>query len=66
MDVTGLDAARSTRSPWRSSHNALRSVADETFIALMKSAYSTNIKERRDHSTAIMDTSRTAGSAGGR
>ncbi len=36
--------------------NALRSVADETFVALMKSAYSTNIKERRDHSTAIMDT----------
>jgi N-methylhydantoinase B len=37
--------------------NALRSVADETFITLMKSAYSTNIKERRDHSTAIMDAS---------
>ena len=37
-------------------HNAFRSVADETFITLMKSAYSTNIKERRDHSTAIMDT----------
>ena len=35
--------------------NAFRSVTDETFIALMKSAYSTNIKERRDHSTAIMD-----------
>ena len=35
--------------------NALRSAADETFIVLMKSAYSTNIKERRDHSTAIMD-----------
>ena len=35
--------------------NGLRSVADETFAALMKSAYSTNIKERRDHSTAIMD-----------
>jgi N-methylhydantoinase B len=35
--------------------NAFRSVADETFVALMKSAYSTNIKERRDHSTAIMD-----------
>jgi N-methylhydantoinase B len=35
--------------------NALRSVADETFVTLMKSAYSTNIKERRDHSTAIMD-----------
>jgi N-methylhydantoinase B len=35
--------------------NALRSVADETYIALMKSAYSTNIKERHDHSTAIID-----------
>ncbi len=35
--------------------NALRSITDETFIALMKSAYSTNIKERNDHSTAIMD-----------
>ncbi|HUT49689.1 MAG TPA: hydantoinase B/oxoprolinase family protein [Alphaproteobacteria bacterium] len=35
--------------------NGLRSVADEAFIALMRSAYSTNIKERRDHSTAIMD-----------
>lgn len=35
--------------------NGLRSVADETFVALMKSAYSTNIKERRDHSTAICD-----------
>lgn len=33
--------------------NGLRSIADETFIALMKSAYSTNIKERKDHSTAI-------------
>ena len=35
--------------------NALRSIADEMFVALMKSAYSTNIKERRDHSTAIID-----------
>jgi N-methylhydantoinase B len=35
--------------------NGLRSIADETFVALMKSAYSTNIKERRDHSTAICD-----------
>lgn len=35
--------------------NALRSVTDETFVALMRSAYSTNIKERRDHSTAICD-----------
>ncbi len=35
--------------------NGLRSITDETFAALMKSAYSTNIKERNDHSTAIMD-----------
>ena len=35
--------------------NALRSVTDEAFIALMKSAYSTNIKERRDHSVTIFD-----------
>ncbi len=35
--------------------NALRSVADETFVALQKSAYSTNIKERCDHSTALFD-----------
>ena len=37
--------------------NALRSITDETYVALMKSAYSTNIKERHDHSTAIMDRS---------
>jgi N-methylhydantoinase B len=37
--------------------NGLRSISDETFIALMKSAYSTNIKERRDHSTALCDCS---------
>jgi len=35
--------------------NGLRSAADESFVALMRSAYSTNIKERRDHSTAICD-----------
>ena len=35
--------------------NALSSIADEAYISLMKSAYSTNIKERRDHSTAIFD-----------
>lgn len=35
--------------------SALRSISDEMYIALMKSAYSTNIKERHDHSTAIMD-----------
>ena len=35
--------------------NALTSIVDEMYVALMKSAYSTNIKERRDHSTAIID-----------
>ena len=35
--------------------NTLRSVTDETYIALMKSAYSTNIKERHDHSTGLID-----------
>ena len=35
--------------------NSLRSVTDETFVALTRSAYSTNIKERRDHSTTICD-----------
>ena len=38
-------------------YNGLRSVTDETYIAITKAAYSTNIKERRDHSTAIMDAS---------
>ncbi len=35
--------------------NALRSIADEAYLALMKSAYSTNIKERHDHSIIVMD-----------
>lgn len=35
--------------------NGLRSIADECFIALMRSAYSTNIKERKDHSIALLD-----------
>ncbi|MFO1061127.1 MAG: hydantoinase B/oxoprolinase family protein [Dongiaceae bacterium] len=35
--------------------NALTGIADEVYTALMKSAYSTNIKERRDHSAAIFD-----------
>ncbi len=38
-------------------YNGLKSVTDETYITITKAAYSTNIKERRDHSTAIMDTS---------
>ena len=35
--------------------NALGSICDEMYLALMKSAYSTNIKERKDHSAAIFD-----------
>ena len=35
--------------------NSLRSIADECFVALMRSSYSTNIKERKDHSIAIVD-----------
>lgn len=35
--------------------NGLRSIADECFVALMRSAYSTNIKERKDHSIALVD-----------
>lgn len=35
--------------------NSLGSVVDESFVALMKSAFSQNIKERRDHSCAIVD-----------
>lgn len=35
--------------------HAMSSIADEMYIALMKSSYSTNIKERRDHSTALFD-----------
>lgn len=38
-------------------HNGLRSVTDESYKALKRSAYSTNIKERHDHSTAIVDAS---------
>lgn len=36
-------------------HNQLLSIADEMFFALMRSAYSTNIKERHDHSSCIID-----------
>ena len=35
--------------------NGLRSIADEAYLAITRAAYSTNIKERRDHSTALMD-----------
>jgi N-methylhydantoinase B len=36
-------------------HNALLSVTEEVYVALMKSAYSTNIKERHDHSVMLTD-----------
>lgn len=35
--------------------NAVESIVDECFVSLMKSAYSSNIKERRDHSVALFD-----------
>lgn len=35
--------------------NGLKSIADECFLTIMRSAFSTNIKERHDHSTAIAD-----------
>ncbi|WP_292326118.1 hydantoinase B/oxoprolinase family protein [Mesorhizobium sp.] len=35
--------------------NGLKSICDECFIAIMRSAFSTNVKERHDHSTAIAD-----------
>jgi N-methylhydantoinase B len=37
-------------------HNALLSVTEESYVALMRSAYSTNIKERHDHSVMLTDT----------
>jgi N-methylhydantoinase B len=37
------------------SWNGLKSIADECFLTIMRSAFSTNIKERHDHSTAIAD-----------
>jgi N-methylhydantoinase B len=36
-------------------HNALLSITEEVYVALMKSAYSTNIKERHDHSVMLTD-----------
>ncbi len=35
--------------------SSLASIVEEMYVALMRSAYSTNIKERRDHSAAIFD-----------
>jgi N-methylhydantoinase B len=49
-DQTALDLI-SLEISW----NGLKSIADECFITIMRSAFSTNIKERHDHSTAIAD-----------
>lgn len=49
-DAVSLDPI-TTEISW----NSLRSIADECFLTLMRSAFSTNIKERHDHSTAIAD-----------
>ena len=35
--------------------NGLRSITDECFLTIQRSAFSTNIKERHDHSVAILD-----------
>ena len=35
--------------------NGFRSITDECFLALQRSAFSTNIKERHDHSVAVLD-----------
>ena len=35
--------------------NGMASICDEMYVAIMKSAYSANIKERHDHSAAIFD-----------
>lgn len=37
--------------------NGLRSITDECFLTLQRSAFSTNIKERHDHSVAVLDVS---------
>jgi N-methylhydantoinase B len=35
--------------------NSFRSITDECFLTLQRTAFSTNIKERHDHSVAILD-----------
>ncbi|CAN7477998.1 hydantoinase B/oxoprolinase family protein [Bosea sp. LjRoot9] len=37
--------------------NGLRSTTDECFLTIQRSAFSTNIKERHDHSVAVLDAS---------
>ena len=46
--------------------NLLLSVADETNTVIIKSAYSTNIKERRDNTVAIYGCQGRRGGSGGR
>lgn len=35
--------------------NGLRSITDECFLTIQRSAFSTNIKERHDHSVSVLD-----------
>ena len=55
---------RSTRSASRSSTIASSAIAEEMGVALCRSAFSPNIKERRDYSCAVFDARRRAGGAG--
>lgn len=50
IEVPGMDPI-ALEITW----NGLKSIADECFLTIMRSAFSTNIKERHDHSTAIAD-----------
>lgn len=50
MNGSGLDLV-TLEIVW----NGLRSVTDECFLTLQRTAFSTNIKERHDHSVAILD-----------
>ena len=49
-DIAALDAI-TLEIIW----NGLKSINDETWVTIQKSAFSTNIKERHDHSTAVAD-----------
>ena len=53
--VSGEPVSASTRSPSRCWSAALRAACDEMGAVLIRSAYSPNIKERHDCSTALFD-----------
>ena len=58
------DERRSTRSRLQVLIGGLRAACDEMGATLIRSAYSANIKERHDCSTALFDAARRAGDAG--